>query len=169
VLSMATLDAVERRGIRVPHYDRTARFERLAHLAGIVKLSESDAAWIYPGGPLADILERILELGPRLVAITTGTLGAVALSREGQTRVPAVPVRVVDTVGAGDSFGAALIAALAGQDALAQGSTRPLDDLLLEEAVVYAVTAAALTCTRRGAVPPSRTEVDALLATPPDL
>jgi fructokinase len=72
-----------------------------------------------------------------------------------------VPVTVVDTVGAGDSFGAALLAALVERDALEQGATRPLDDSLLKEAVEYAVTAAAITCTRRGAVPPSRAEIDA--------
>jgi fructokinase len=138
-----------------------ARFERLASLADVVKLSEHDAAWIYPELERADILERVLGLGPRLVAITMGTLGAVAASREGQARVPAVPINVVDTVGAGDSFGAALLAALVERDALEPGATRSLDDSLLEEAVEYAVTASAITCTRRGAVPPSRAEIEA--------
>jgi fructokinase len=138
-----------------------ARFERLARLADIVKLSDDDAAWIYPELDLADALEHVLGLGPRLVAITMGTLGAVAASREGYARVPAVPVTVVDTVGAGDSFGAALLAALVEREALEPGATRPLDDSLLEEAVEYAVTASAITCTRTGAVPPTRAELDA--------
>jgi fructokinase len=130
-------------------------------LADIVKLSDDDAAWIYPELDLADALEHVLGLGPRLVAITMGTLGAVAASREGYARVPAVPVTVVDTVGAGDSFGAALLAALVEREALEPGATRPLDDSLLEEAVEYAVTASAITCTRTGAVPPTRAELDA--------
>ena len=138
-----------------------ARFERLARVADIVKLSEDDAAWIYPEFGRTDVLARVLGLGPRLVAITMGTLGAVAASREGEAKVPALPITVVDTVGAGDSFGAALLAALLERDALEPGATRVLDDSLLEEAVEYAVTAAAITCTRRGAVPPSRTEVEA--------
>jgi fructokinase len=138
-----------------------ARFERLARLADIVKLSDDDAAWIYPELDLADALEHVLGLGPRIVAITMGTLGAVAASREGYARVPAVPVTVVDTVGAGDSFGAALLAALVEREALEPGATRPLDDSLLEEAVEYAVTASAITCTRTGAVPPTRAELDA--------
>jgi fructokinase len=138
-----------------------ARFERLAGFADVVKLSERDAAWIYPELERADILERVLGLGPRLVAMTMGTLGAVAASREGQARVPAVPVTVVDTVGAGDIFGAALLAALVERDALESGATRPLDDSLLEEVVEYAVSAAAITCTRRGAVSPSRAEIEA--------
>ena len=57
-------------------------------------------------------------------------------------------------MGAGDSFGAALIAALVEHDALEPGATRPLDYSVLEETVEYAVTASAITCTRRGAVPP---------------
>jgi len=138
-----------------------ARFERFARLADVIKLSNHDAAWIYPELELTNILEHLLGLGPRLVAITMGVLGAVAASGEGHARVPAVPVTVVDTVGAGDSFGAALLAALVARDALEPGATRPLDDSLLEEAVEYAVTAAAITCTRRGAVPPSRAEIDA--------
>ncbi len=142
-----------------------ARFERFARLADIVKLSDDDAAWIYPELDLADVLEHVLGLGPRLVAITMGTLGAVAASREGYARVPAVQVTVVDTVGAGDSFGAALLAALVERDALEPGATRSLDDSLLEEAVEYAVTASAITCTRTGAVPPTRAELDAWIGT----
>jgi fructokinase len=142
-----------------------ARFERLTTLADVVKLSDDDAAWIYPELELAAVIERVLGLGPQLVAITMGTLGAVAASREGQARVPAVPVTVVDTVGAGDIFGAALLAALVERDAFEPRATRPLDDLLLEEAVEYAVTASAITCTRRGAVPPSRAEIDAWVGT----
>ena len=142
-----------------------ARFERFATLADIVKLSDDDAAWIYPELELADVLEHVLDFGPRLVAITMGTLGAVAASREGYARVPAVPVTVIDTVGAGDSFGAALLAALIERDALEPGATRSLDDSLLEQAVEYAVTASAITCTRVGAVPPSRAELDAWIGT----
>ena len=137
------------------------RFERLAGLANVVKLSDDDASWIYPGLEPKDTLERILALGPRLVAITRGTGGAVAASADGHVKVPAVPVTVVDTVGAGDSFGAALLAALDDRDALELEASRPLDDALLEEAVAYAVTASAITCTRTGAVPPSRAEIDA--------
>src|SRR5438445_1727572 len=93
--------------------------------------------------------------------MTMGTLGAVAVSRKGKADVPGIPVTVVDTVGAGDSFGAALLAALVERDALHPGGTRTLDDALLEEAVGYAMTASAITCTRRGAVPPTRAEIDA--------
>jgi fructokinase len=143
-----------------------SRFERLTTMADIVKLSDDDAAWIYPELELAEIVEHLLDLGPRLVAVTLGPGGAVATSPDGQARVPAVPVTVADTVGAGDSFGAALLAALVERGALEKGATRSLDDTLLTEAVTYAVTAAAITCTRRGAVPPSRAEIDAWIGSP---
>lgn len=137
------------------------QFERLAGLATIVKMSDDDASWIYPGCEPPEVLERILALGPRIVAITLGSEGAIAASAEARVQLPAVPVVVADTVGSGDSFGAALIAALHEQDALELASTRPLDDALLEKAVSYAVTAAAISSTRTGAVPPSRAEIDA--------
>lgn len=139
------------------------RFERLARLADIVKLSDDDAAWIYPGRPLADVLELILGIGPRLVALTCGPGGAVARSRVASVQVPGMPVRVVDTVGAGDSFGAALVAALLDERALGPGAARELDEDVLRRAVTYAVAASAVTCTRTGAVPPSRSEIDAQL------
>jgi fructokinase len=153
------LDPNVRRAVFGDQVSYRARFERLAGLADVVKLSDDDAAWIYPDLERADILEHVLGLGPRLVAITIGTDGAVAVSREGKARVPAVSITVVDTVGAGDVFGAALLAALVERGAIEPGAARPLDDALLREAVEYAVTAAAITCTKRGAVPPSRAEI----------
>jgi fructokinase len=138
-----------------------ARFERLVRFADVVKLSEHDAAWIYPELETADVVERVLDLGPALVALTMGALGAVAASREGRARVPGVPIVVVDTVGAGDSFGAALLAALVDRDALQPGARQSLGDSLLQEVLAYAVTASAITCTRRGAVPPSRADLEA--------
>ncbi|MGH2934674.1 MAG: carbohydrate kinase family protein [Gaiellaceae bacterium] len=136
------------------------RFERLARIADVVKLSDDDAAWIYPTVPLADVPELILGFGPRLVALTLGASGAVARSRLAAVEVAAMPVTVVDTVGAGDSFGAALVAALVEEHALGAGADCTLEDDVLRRAVTYAVAASAVTCTRTGAVPPSRGEID---------
>jgi fructokinase len=136
------------------------RFERLAKLADIVKLSEDDAAWIYPNWSCKKVLNRILDLGPRLVAITHGGNGAVARSTISAVDVPGIAVEVVDTVGAGDSFGAGLIAALIDQRALGPDADRELDEDVLRPAVEYAVAASALTCTRAGAVSPTRAEID---------
>ena len=139
------------------------RFERIARLADIVKLSDDDAEWIYPDVPLVDVPELILGFGPRLVALTRGANGAVARSRVAGVDVPAMPVPVADTVGAGDTFGAALIAALGDERALGPGAERELGEEVLRRAVTYAVAASAVTCTRTGAVPPTRIEVDAQL------
>ena len=139
------------------------RFERLAQLADVVKLSDDDAAWIYPGLPVEDVLRLILDFGPRLVAVTRGENGAVAGSRNGFADVAGIPVEVADTVGAGDSFGAALIAALVDEGVFGPRATRASDEDSLARAVSYAVAASAITCTRSGAVPPSRDEIDAQL------
>ena len=139
------------------------RFEQLARLADLVKLSEDDARWIYPGVPAEGVLELILDFGPRVVALTRGGSGAVARSNDGFVDIAGIPVEVVDTVGAGDSFGAALIAALVDEGAFGPHTTRAFDEAVLAHAVSYAVAASAITCTRTGAVPPSRDEIDAQL------
>jgi fructokinase len=139
------------------------RFERLARIADIVKLSDDDAGWIYPGRTTAEVLELILGFGPRLVALTRGAAGAVARSRLAEVHLAAIPVTVADTVGAGDSFGAALVAALIDERALGPVTDCDLDEDLLRRAVSYAVAAAAVTCTRTGAVPPSRDEIEVQL------
>ena len=139
------------------------RFERLAQVADLVKLSEDDAAWIYPGKSVEDVLELILGFGPLVVAVTRGANGAVAGSGNGFVDVPGILVTVVDTVGAGDSFGAAFVAALVDDGAFGPQARRHADEAVLTRAVAYAVAASAITCTRIGAVPPSRDEVDAQL------
>lgn len=141
------------------------RFERLAGLADLVKLSEDDAAWIYPDGDARSVLESLLARGPRLVALTRGKRGAMLASQEAVVDVPGVEVDIVDTVGAGDSFGAALLAALVDEDAFGPEPSRPLAAGLLVRAATYAVAASALTCTRTGAVPPTRNEIQSLLLT----
>jgi fructokinase len=139
------------------------RFERLAHLADLVKLSEDDAAWIYPDRSVEQVLELLLEFGPSLVALTRGGKGAMAGSHDGFVSVPAIEVPVVDTVGAGDSFGAAFVTALVDAGAFGREPTCMVDEAVLTDALSYGVVAAAITCTRTGAVPPTREEIDAQL------
>jgi fructokinase len=139
------------------------RFERLVQLADLVKLSEDDAAWIYPGLRVDKVIELILGFGPRVVAVTRGKNGAVAASGDVFVDVAGIPVAVVDTIGAGDTFGAAFIAALVEEGAFGPQSSRPIDEPVLARAVAYAVAASTITCTRTGAVPPSRDEIQAQL------
>jgi fructokinase len=141
-----------------------SRFERLAQLADLVKLSDDDAAWIYPGLPCEEVVELILGLGPQIVALTRGEHGAVAASPSAFVDVAGIAVAVVDTVGAGDSFGAAFVTALVDERALGPGATRTADETVLARAVSYAVAASAVTCTRAGAMPASREEVERQLA-----
>jgi fructokinase len=139
------------------------RFERLAALADVIKLSEDDARWLYPGSDARGVLELLLRFGPRVVALTRGSHGAIAATTEGVVDVPGLEVAVADTVGAGDSFGAAFIAALIDENAIGSGANGRPSRQTLRRAVSYAVTASAITCTRRGAVPPTRAEIAAFL------
>jgi fructokinase len=139
------------------------RFEHLAQLADVVKLSEDDAAWIYPRLPAEAVLNHVLGFGPRIVALTRGENGALAASGDALVEVAGIPVTVVDTVGAGDSFGAALIAALLDEGAFGPNATTAVDEAALTRATSYAVAASAITCTRTGALPPSRDEIETQL------
>jgi fructokinase len=145
----------------VDHY--RPRFEGLCQLADLVKLSEDDGAWIYPGLSTEEVLRQILGFGPCVVAVTRGEHGAVAASGDVFVDVAGIRVGVVDTVGAGDSFGAALIAALMDEGVFGSETTRLPDKTRLARAVSYAVAASAITCTRTGATPPSRPEIEAQL------
>ncbi|MFE4976736.1 carbohydrate kinase [Kitasatospora sp. NPDC056651] len=128
------------------------RVERCVALSDLVKASDEDLAWLYPGERPEAVAERWLSLGPSTVAVTLGAQGAFARTAEGgHVEVAAVPVRVADTVGAGDSFMAALL------DARATGADLP-------GCLTRAVTAAALTVARPGANPPSAAELAAALA-----
>jgi fructokinase len=142
------------------------RFERLARVADLVKLSEDDAAWIYPDKRVEDVLELILGFGPRIVAVTRGANGAIAGSGDRFVVVSGIRVSVVDTVGAGDSFGAAFVAALVDDGAFGPQDKRIPEDAVLTRAVSYGVAASAITCTRTGADPPTRVEIEEWLAWP---
>ncbi|MFE5588647.1 PfkB family carbohydrate kinase, partial [Kitasatospora sp. NPDC056531] len=127
------------------------RVERCVALSDLVKASDEDLAWLYPGEPAEAVAERWLTLGPTVVAVTLGAEGAFALTSDGgREQAPAVPVTVADTVGAGDSFMAAFL------HTRASGAD-------LADCLTQAVTAAALTVSRPGANPPSAAELaDAL-------
>ncbi|REF35834.1 carbohydrate kinase family protein [Thermasporomyces composti] len=141
-----------------------ARVERQVRLAHVVKASAEDVAWLYPDTPLDEVLRRWTTLGPQLVVLTLGADGAVARQPDGpEVRVDAPTVRVVDTVGAGDAFTSALLAGLARRDLLAVLRDERAERLrhdLLAELLAASCRVAAFTCTRPGADPPTRDEVD---------
>lgn len=137
---------------------------QLLEAADIVKMSETDARWFSPNRPTETVAADILALGPALVVITRGGRGAYAWSHTAEARVPAPAVRVVDTVGAGDAFTAGLLIHLAEQDAVSRDRLVALHADGLGAALRFAAAVAALTCTRAGADPPRRPEVDAFFS-----
>jgi fructokinase len=133
------------------------RLDGLVEHSTIVKASEGDLAWLYPQLDCELAARRMLDLGARLVLVTLGAEGALAVSSLGTVRVAAPKVEVVDTIGAGDAFGAAVLAWLHDHDSL-----RPdlaLDREGLESMLGFACLVAAITCTRAGADPPWRAEL----------
>lgn len=109
--------------------------------------------------------KAVLELGPALIALTRGADGPALLSRRCRVDVPGEAVAVADTVGAGDSFMAALISGLAQLDLLGAAARPRLQALgpdTLKALATYANRAAAITCSRPGADPPGQPELGAL-------
>jgi fructokinase len=130
--------------------------------ARLAKLSDEDLRLLRPGDDAEPVCRELLA-GERteLVVLTRGGSGASAFTERGSVHVEAPPTEVVDTVGAGDSFMAAMIALLSDWDVLAggAGALGDLDDDRLRALVGGAAVAAAVTCSRRGANPPTRREL----------
>jgi fructokinase len=138
--------------------------EQSVSLAHIVKASSDDLAWLYgPDSPDA-VARRWLALGANLVVITAGADGAAGWT-PGRPPVsrPRFDVQVVDTVGAGDAFTSGLLDALARRDLLAAVRLAELGDAAILAGVLDdAGRNAGVTCSRAGANPPTRAELDEL-------
>jgi fructokinase len=131
-----------------------ARLDRMTALADIWKASDEDLAWVMgPGDPEAQARE-ILARGPKLVLVTLGGQGALAVSRTATLRIPAPKVQVADTVGAGDTFTAGVLASLHRSGRLSKDAVATLSEEAIREAVTLGVRAAAVTVSRPGANPP---------------
>jgi fructokinase len=130
-------------------------FEDLVPLTDVVKLSDEDAAWLYPGLSLEDAAERILGLGAGLAVVTRGGDGSLLTTPTTRLFIPAIPSIVADTIGAGDSYMAALIYGLLSRptDGLAQDTLATIGQM--------ASKAAAITVRRPGANPPTAEELAA--------
>jgi fructokinase len=132
----------------------------MLHVADVVKVSSEDLHWLLPGMTPEQVVDDWLGRGPRLVAVTLGSDGVLAGTSAGlRARRPGVSVKVIDTVGAGDTFSAALLAGLHTAGALGAGKRDQLSALdfsTLDELLHDAVLAAAICCSRRGADPPTR-------------
>lgn len=130
-------------------------------MADIVKCSDADLAWIYPGRACEECLKELLMLGPALVVITQGARGAIAAHVGGvSVHMPAFTVQIVDTVGAGDAFCAGLLAQLYGRT---RSELETLSEESLRQILRFAASVSALNCIRAGANAPRRREVEDFL------
>jgi fructokinase len=128
-----------------------ARLARMLAVTDVVKASDEDLAYLVPGAKPEDAARSLLEKGPKVILLTRGAEGAVALGAFGERRVAAPRVQVVDTIGAGDAFSGGFLAKWQPGGDLADGD-------LVEAATAFACTVAAMTCAKAGAEPPRLAE-----------
>jgi fructokinase len=142
------------------------RVERMAGISDLVKASDEDLEALYPQLGLVKAARRVLSLGPSAVVVTRGGEGAMWVGPDDVVEVDSHEVEVADTIGAGDTFGAALVDALweAGRlGAEHREGLRDLDRGEVEGILAHAARAAAVTVSRPGADPPYRHELPGLL------
>ena len=137
-----------------------ARIDRMMATADIVKLSDEDLFWLAGEGEVAERAQDLLTKGPSLVCITEGAKGVTGYMRHQTVAVPANKVEVVDTVGAGDTFNAGLLAGLDRAGLLSKAGVAALTDEQLRDALTLGITAAAITVSRAGANPPWAEELN---------
>jgi fructokinase len=130
-----------------------AAVEKWAALSAVIKVSDDDLAWLFPGQAIEDVANRWISDGAFLVVVTQGANGIMGYTSDGRVEVPGVKVDVVDTVGAGDTVGAIVVEAM-----LAHGLVELRGDLL-RGVLTRAAAAAAITCSRKGAQPPYKHEL----------
>ena len=134
-----------------------AQIEHTIALCDVVKASDEDVAWLYGTDDVEDVVASWRELGPALTVLTRGDEGAVGFAATGRVQVSPVVVDAVDTVGAGDTFSAGILDALAAKDLLVAEkrpalAAMPSDDVA--SVLRHAAALAAITVSRAGANPP---------------
>jgi fructokinase len=130
-----------------------AAIEKWVAISAAVKVSDDDLYWLYPGQDIELIVKRWIADGVALVVVTYGAKGLTGYTAVGSVAVEAVKVEVVDTVGAGDTVGAVLV------EAIVEKGLSNLTGDLLKQTLTRAAKAAAITCSRMGAKPPSKMEI----------
>ena len=138
-----------------------ARVAKVLSMVDVVKVSDEDLSYLYPDVPVRDAAQRILESGPTLVLLTAGSDPVEAFTSQQSIRVEVPPVEIVDTVGAGDTFGAGFLAWWAHYATTETIESQTLTDLdLVKRSVKMGIHASAVAVGRRGADPPYRDELD---------
>ena len=131
-----------------------ARLGRMIAIADIVKISDEDIQWMTGKTEFARTAKKWLKAGAKIVVVTRGGEGVEAYTRGFAIRQPAVKVKVADTVGAGDTFTAGLLAALSQAKLLNKTKLAAITETQLDAALNFAARAAAVTVSRPGADPP---------------
>ena len=122
-------------------------------LSNVVKASEDDLAWLYPDTDPLEIASSWVSQGVQLVVVTQGENGIVGVTENQEVSIPGIKVEVIDSVGAGDTVGAVLV------EALVEFGLEKLTSELLSHTLHRAALAAAITCSRTGANPPTKAEL----------
>ena len=136
------------------------RAKELSSTAHVVKASDEDLIWIFPSLEPLDAAREIIKSGTSLVVVTAGKNGATAVNKKLETiHVDSVETKVKDTIGAGDTFAAALIAQLLEKRVFTESMLEEIDIASLHQILTNCAVTAALTCSREGANPPFRDEV----------
>lgn len=162
---MITLDPNVRLNVEADVNRWRERIDRFVAFADIVKVSDEDLGLIYHGATSAELAQRWLGAGAGLVVVTRGESGAEAYMPSCSRSVAGHRVDLVDTVGAGDTFQAALIAGLSERGVWSRQALDAVDRETLGDLIDFAARAAALTCSKRGADLPRRAE----LSDPPNV
>lgn len=138
-----------------------ARLDRMMAYADIIKVSDEDLNWLEPAPlSLSEKVDLVLDKGPSVVILTRGGEGATGFLADGaQVNVPAPRVKVCDTVGAGDTFNAGVLAKLSELGALQKSNLTATSPRILSEALEHGARVAAVTVSRAGANPPWADEV----------
>lgn len=136
-----------------------ARIRRMAAMSDIVKFSDEDLAWFGLEGDEDTLARHWLYHGARFVVVTRGADGAVGYTANHKVTVPSERVTVVDTVGAGDTFDAGILASLKMQNLLTKAQVASLTEDQIESTLALGSKAAAVTVSRAGANPPFAHEI----------
>lgn len=133
-----------------------ARLEKMIAVADIVKVSDEDLDWLVPGaGDLETKAGLLCAQGPQITIVTRGGDGAQAFFADGgEVAAPAQRVTLVDTVGAGDTFNAGVIAKLMEKGLLSKSRLNEINTEVMGEALHNGAAVAAITVSRAGANPP---------------
>lgn len=154
-----SLDPNIRPGFIKDKASHMARIRRMAAMSDIVKFSDEDLAWFGLEGDEETLARHWLHHGAKLVVVTRGAQGAAGYTANHKVSVPSEKVTVVDTVGAGDTFDAGVLASLKKQNLLTKDQVANLSQDQIANALALGAKAAAVTVSRAGANPPFASEI----------